>query len=78
MLTKLKEFLDSHKIHYTNIKHSPAFTAPEIAQAAHIAGKEMAKTVIVKIDGEMKMIVLPSNIKIDFDAIRSTTHSNKV
>lgn len=76
--TKLKEFLDDHKIKYITISHSPAYTAQEIAQSAHIAGREMAKTVIVKIDGEMKMIVLPATDKVDFDAVKHFTKANKV
>ena len=45
---RLKEFLDKEHVKYVSIDHSPAFTAQEIAAAAHIPGKELAKTVIVK------------------------------
>ena len=48
---KLKEFLDTEKVKYVSIVHSPAYTAQEIAASAHIPGKELAKTVIVKLDG---------------------------
>ncbi len=57
---RLKEFLDSQNIKYTSIAHSAAYTAQEIAASAHIHGKELAKTVIVKIDGKMAMVVLPA------------------
>ena len=50
---KTREFLDSHYVKYITIRHSPAFTAQEIAASAHIPGKELAKTVMVKIDGAM-------------------------
>ena len=63
---KLKEFLDNNKIKYTAIKHSPAYTAQEIAARSHISGQDMAKTVIVKINGKMAMTVLPASYKIDF------------
>ncbi|MCL4547816.1 MAG: deacylase, partial [Bacteroidetes bacterium] len=53
----LKEFLDKNKIKYVTIKHSLAFTAQEIAASAHIKGTEMAKTVLIKIDGKMAMFV---------------------
>ena len=62
---KLREFLDENKIKYVNIKHSLAYTAQEIAASAHIHGKEIAKTVIVKIDGGMAMSVIPANFKLD-------------
>ncbi len=66
---KLRKFLDEHKIKYVNIKHSLAYTAQEIAASAHIHGKEIAKTVIVKINGEMVMAVIPANFKIDLGLV---------
>ncbi len=50
---RLKEFLDSHNIKYVTISHSRAFTAQETAASAHVPVKELAKTVMVKIDGKM-------------------------
>ncbi len=67
---KIKEFLDQNKIKYVTIKHSLAFTAQEIAASAHIKGKELAKTVLVKIDGKMVMAVLPASYKVDFDLLK--------
>ncbi|HAT8152025.1 TPA: deacylase, partial [Legionella pneumophila] len=45
-VTKLKQFLDRHKIKYLSIAHFPAYTAQEIAASAHVSGKQLAKTVI--------------------------------
>ena len=50
-LSKLREFLDSHHIKYLVISHSRAYTAQGVAALAHVSGKKLAKTVIVKIDG---------------------------
>jgi hypothetical protein len=36
-------------------RRSPAYTAREIAGAAHIEGQNLAKTVIVKLDGKLSM-----------------------
>ena len=70
---KLKEFLDSHNIKYVTISHSRAFTAQETAASAHVPVKELAKTVIVKIDGKMAMAVLPASSKVDFDILKKAT-----
>lgn len=75
---RLKEFLDSHNIKYVIISHSRAFTAQETATSAHIPGKELAKTVMVKIDGKMAMAVLPASFKIDFDLLKKSTGSDNV
>ena len=72
---KLKEFLDSNQVKYVAISHSLAFTAQEIAASSHIPGKELAKTVMVKIDGKMAMVVLPASYKIDFDLLRDMTNA---
>lgn len=67
---KLKEFLDSNAIRYLRITHSPVYTAQEIAASAHIPGKELAKTVMVKLDGRMAMAVLPAAYKVDFKLLK--------
>lgn len=67
---KLKEFLNSQKVKYVSISHSPAFTAMEVAASAHVAGKELAKTVIVKVDGKMAMVVIPATSRVDFDILK--------
>ena len=59
-IKKLKNYLDENKIKYVCIKHSEAFTAEEIAAAAHIPGDVLAKTVIFEIDGKLAMAVVPS------------------
>ena len=71
-LKKLKEYLDSQKIKYVSITHSPAFTAMEVAESAHIPGHELAKTVIVKLDGVLAMAVLPSTSKVDLNILRES------
>jgi Ala-tRNA(Pro) deacylase len=75
---KLKEFLDQEKIKYVSIVHSPAYTAQEVAASAHITGRELAKTVIVQLDGEMAMAILPANRKIVLQDLREVTGSDQV
>jgi Ala-tRNA(Pro) deacylase len=68
---KLKEFLDSHNVKYVSMTHSPAFTSQEIAAAAHISGKQLAKTVIVKLDGHLAMVVLPAHDQVNFPKLKA-------
>src|SRR6266567_8907784 len=69
---KLKEHLDSQKIKYVTVSHSPAFTAMEVAESAHVPGHALAKTVMVKLDGRMAMAVLPSTRKVDLNLLRES------
>ena len=57
-MQKLEEFLEKHRVQYEMIAHPAAYTAQEVAHAAHIPGREVAKTVIVKLDGKLAMAVL--------------------
>ena len=75
---KLKDFLDREKVKYVSIQHSPAYTAQEVAESVHIPGKELAKTVIVDLDGEMAMAVLPANRKIVLQDLREITGCDQV
>ncbi len=75
---KLQEFLDNQKVKYVRITHSPAFTAQEIAASAHIKGKELAKTIMVRINGKMAMAVLPADHAIDFDHFRKKIDAKDV
>jgi Ala-tRNA(Pro) deacylase len=75
---KLKEFLDREKIKYVSIVHSTAYTAQEVAASAHVTGKELAKTIIVELDGEMAMAVLPAKRKIVVQDLRDITGSDQV
>ena len=75
---KLKEFLDTNNIKYVTIIHSTAYTAQEIAATAHISGKELAKTVMVKIDGKMAMVVLPATHKVDFKLMKKVAGAKKI
>jgi len=75
---KIKDFLDKNHIKYVSLKHSPAYTAQEIAAKSHVSGKEMAKTVIVKVNGNPAMAVLPASYKVDFEALTKVTGSDNV
>jgi Ala-tRNA(Pro) deacylase len=75
---KLREFLDSNNIQYVTIKHSLTYSAQEIAASAHIPGKDLAKTVMVKMDGKMAMAVLPASFRIDFDLLKKASGADAI
>jgi len=77
-ITKLQRFLDDNNVLYTRISHSLAYTSQGIAALAHIPGRELAKTVVVKIDGKMAMAVLPASAHIDLTRMRAAVGANAV
>ncbi len=74
----LTEYLDQNRIPYTVITHSPAYTAQGIAGLTHISGKELAKTVIVMMDGKLVMAVLPANFHVDLAALKRALKARSV
>jgi Ala-tRNA(Pro) deacylase len=77
-LTTLREFLDSHHIRYVVISHSVAYTAQGIAALVHIPGKELAKTVMVKLDGKLAMAVLPASALVDLPSLKSAAQCKTI
>jgi Ala-tRNA(Pro) deacylase len=75
---RLKEFLDTENVKYVTIGHSPAYTAQEIAAITHIPGKKLAKTVIVRIDGDLAMVVLPASEHVRLDRVRKALGTEDV
>jgi Ala-tRNA(Pro) deacylase len=69
----LKQFLDANRVKYVSIIHSPAYTAQEVAQSVHMPGREMAKVVIIELDGKMAMAVLPAIRKVVVQDLRDVT-----
>jgi Ala-tRNA(Pro) deacylase len=77
-LSKLREFLDSHNVKYLVMSHSLAYTAQGVAALSHLSGKKLAKTVILKIDGVLAMVVIPAAHHVDLDRMRKLTGAQVV
>jgi len=75
---KLIKYLDDNNVPYVTITHSQAFTAQQVAASAHIKGREMAKTVIIKINDKLAMAVLPATYHVDFHLLKEITGNENV
>ena len=76
-VAKLKELLDREGVKYVSVTHSPAYTALEIAASAHIPGGQLAKTVMVKIDEAMAMVVLPASTRVELDLLKDLAGASR-
>ncbi|MBN1148974.1 MAG: YbaK/EbsC family protein [Anaerolineales bacterium] len=77
--TKFYEYLEGQGIRYTLIKHDGAiYTAQEIAAATHIPGDQLAKTVMVKIDGELAMAVLPAPYRVNLERLKALAGGERI
>lgn len=69
---RMKKLLDDRGVRYVILRHSPAYTAQAVAASAHVPAKEMAKTVMIRADGEPAMAVLPASYQVNFDELRES------
>jgi len=75
---KLLEYLDENGISYERISHPQAYSAQETADRARIPGREIAKTVMIKLDGVMAMAVLPAPEKVNFTLLQQVAGAETV
>jgi len=78
MSRTLEAYLDEQGIKYVTLRHSAAYSAHELAAKLHVADRELAKTVVVKADGEPAMVVLPANHRINFRLLQTELGDKKV
>ena len=77
-VTKVKDFLEKNGVDYELVDAPSVYTAQETAAETHIPGREMAKTVIVKMDGAFAMAVLPASDRVDFSLLKGLSDSENV
>jgi Ala-tRNA(Pro) deacylase len=62
---RLHNLLDDANAHYTTLSHDRTVTAEQTASAAHVDRHVFAKTVMLKIDGNLAMLVMPAAYRAD-------------
>ena len=76
--TRLHQLLEQQHVPYQTIRHRTAYSAQQTAEAAHLPGHELAKAVIVEIDGELAMIVQTASRMVPLGRIRAATGARDV
>ena len=74
---KLKRLLDKHHICYETLPHVTDFTALETSEHTHTPGRSFAKAVLVTIDDEEAMLVLPADHVVDLVDLRRALHTGR-
>ena len=67
---QVKAYLDDVGVPYVVVPYEHAYDAQHVAAAAHISGKRLAKTVIIKADDELVMAVVPADARVDCDRLK--------
>lgn len=66
----IQEFLTSRDVDYELVEHPRSVTSMRTAQAAHIPGERLAKSVLLEDDTGYLMAVIPSTHHVDFGMLR--------
>lgn len=64
-LERLRRYLDAEGAPYDLREHTEAYTTQEIAALEHVAGRRMAKVVMVIADDDLVMLVLQASERVD-------------
>jgi Ala-tRNA(Pro) deacylase len=70
--------LKSSGVAYEILKHPQAFTAQEVAATVHVTGKEVAKTIVVDVDGKFVMAVIPAPHKVSLKLLKELLGAKEV
>lgn len=75
---KLLTSLDKAKATYEVVKHKTVFTAYDLAQTTKHKLQEIAKTLLVKADGQHVLVVLPAHLRLDLVKLKKLLGAKKV
>lgn len=75
---RLHHFLDERHVPYSTLSHARTVTAQQTADAAHIANSHFAKTVMLKVDGRLAMMVMPAAYRIDLTRLSRALGGHEV
>jgi len=72
VMRKLRELFDEAKVSYEVYNHPLAFTAQEIAERQHFSGDQMAKVVMLQVNGNLVMGVVTGSQKVNLNTVRAS------
>jgi hypothetical protein len=67
---QLLELLDEHQVPYETIRRSPGVPAPDSSASSQLPSQAVAKTVPVKLDGQLALAVLPACDQLELKRLR--------
>ena len=77
-LPALEQYLREFRAPFSTLSHGVAFRATEVAARAGIPCRQMAKPVLVRIDGALAMAVVPADERVDLARLRELTDAGSV
>lgn len=77
-LDRLERLFALEEVQYRVTRHSPAYTAQDVANVEHISGYDVAKVVLAVADDKLVMLVLPAPYRVDLELLRAGLRARTV
>lgn len=74
----LIEYLERRKANFRRQTHREAFTASQSAQFSDVSDRDFAKVVMIKVDDELAMVVLPAHHHLKLKKLRDFLGAGEV
>jgi Ala-tRNA(Pro) deacylase len=68
----VRNYLEKSRTPYYLVPHSRSFTSLETAEAAHVAGDRLVKSVVVKGDSHYAIVLLPATHRISLGSLSAS------
>lgn len=78
MNKKLETHLTKNKIKFQIIKHKTVFTAYDLSQTLREKMERIGKTLLVKADGKLYLVVLPAHRRLDVTKLANFLSAKKI
>jgi Ala-tRNA(Pro) deacylase len=76
MAQRVRHFLDDHEVEYDLVRHPPGSDSMHIAEAAHISGDQLAKSVVLGDELGYVVAVMPASHRLDIGWLHRCLNRN--
>mgnify|MGYP000630866591 CR=1 FL=1 len=75
---KVQKFLDGAKVKYEPVEHRTVYTAYDKAATLKVPQKIVGKTLVMKLDKELGLVLIPANKNLDKQKLKKLAKARKI
>jgi Ala-tRNA(Pro) deacylase len=75
---KIVNFFEKAKVKYEPVKHRTVYTAHDKAQTLRVPEKIVGKTLVIKMDKKVGLVLIPANKNLDKEKLKKITKSKTI
>lgn len=78
MVKRLKDYLNRNNVNFVTYYHNPIYSAEDLAMHLNAPLNSIAKTYLLRANGEFVLLAIPACCEIDIDKLRKALSMNKI